>query len=337
MTIRNALVMFVIILSGAGMAMGQTEWIDHPYNPLFGPGGPGSWDRDGHYMPAVVFDGTTYHMWFAGVQYPTINEIGHATSSDGVEWEMDPSNPVMSTGAAGEWDSVEVWSGPVVYDGTQFHMWYAGWNGSYERVGYATSPDGTSWTKYPDPVMDVGPPGSWDSYVVRPGAVIFDGESFKMWFTGWRSSLTGKVGYAESPDGINWTKRPNPVLEPGGTIGDPWDTPMVFHPEVEFDGSIYSMWYIGGDWYTSYLGYAFSTDGVEWTKHSENPVFQTSSESIESTSVIFDGSAWRMWYADKAGPSYQISHATSDCCSAVVIFADGFEYGDTSAWSTVVP
>jgi len=335
MSAKRLVVFVAIVVCGAGMATGQTEWVDHPDNPLIGPGAPGSWDSRGHYLPEVVFDGTTYHMWFTGVVGLTINEIGHATSSDGVEWTMDPSNPVMSPGAGGEWDSVEVWSGPVVYDGSHFHMWYSGWNGSKERIGYATSPDGTSWTKHPgNPVIDVGPPGSWNDYVVRSGAVIFDGASFKMWFTGWRSSLDGKVGYADSPDGINWTKRPDPVLEPGGTSGNPWDTPMVFHPEVEFDGSTHSMWYSGGDWSTSYLGYGYSTDGVEWTKYGGNPVIQTSDESIESTSVIFDGSTWLMWYVDE---SYQISHATSDCCSAVHVFSDGFEYGDTSAWSAVAP
>jgi len=336
MRMKQVVVVLSIIVCGAGMAMGQTEWVDHPDNPLIGQGDPGSWDSRGHYMPVVVFDGTTYHMWFAGVVGYTINKIGHATSPDGVEWTMDPSNPVMSPGAAGEFDSVEVWSGPVVFDGTQFHMWYVGWNGSKERIGYATSPDGTSWTKYAgNPVLDVGSPGSWDSFVVRAGAVISDGASFKMWFTGWTTSTDGKLGYADSPDGINWTKRPDPVLEPGGPSGDPWDTPMVYHPEVEFDGSIYHMWYSGGDWSTSYLGYAFSTDGVLWTKYDGNPVITTSGESIECTTVISDGSTW-MLYGNFDGP-YDISHATSDCCSAVEIFADGFESGNTLAWSAVVP
>lgn len=330
MRMKQAVVLFSIIVCGAGMVMGQTEWVDHPDNPLIGPGAPGSWDSRGHYMPEVVFDGTTYHMWFSGVVGFTINKIGHATSDDGVTWEMDPANPVILPGPSGAWDGVEVWSGPVVYDGTFFHMWYVGWNGSNERIGYATSLDGTSWTKHPgNPVIDVGLPGSWDSYVVRSGAVIFDGANFKMWFTGWRNTLDGKVGYAESPDGINWTKRLDPVLEPEGT----WDAPMVFHPEVKFDGSTYGMWYSGGDWSTSYLGYAYSTDGIDWTKYDGNPVIVTSDESIERASVIFDGSTWLMWYVDG---SYFIYHATSDCCSAVDIFADGFENGDTSRWSAVV-
>jgi hypothetical protein len=66
-------------------------------------------------------------------------------------------------------------------------------------------------------------------------------------------------------------------------------------------------------------------------------VIVTSGESIQCASAIFDGSAWRMWYVDKVGSNYLISYATSDCCSAVEIFSDGFENGNTFAWSAVFP
>jgi len=45
--------------------MGQTEWVDHPDNPLIGPGPPESWDSGGHWLHGVVYDWSTCHMWFA--------------------------------------------------------------------------------------------------------------------------------------------------------------------------------------------------------------------------------------------------------------------------------
>jgi sucrose-6-phosphate hydrolase SacC (GH32 family) len=49
----------------------------------------------------------TYHMYFWGRDQPGADplywywDIGHATSSDGVTWVMDPSNPALVRGAAG--------------------------------------------------------------------------------------------------------------------------------------------------------------------------------------------------------------------------------------------
>ena len=48
-------------------------------------------------------------------------------------------------------------------------------------------------------------------------------------------------------------------------------------PNVIWDESarLFRMWYSGGDQYEpDAIGYAFSTDGLHWTKHPGNPVFQ---------------------------------------------------------------
>jgi hypothetical protein len=44
------------------------------------------------------------------------------------------------------------------------------------------------------------------------GSVLFDGTTYKMWYAGGNASWTGQIGYATSPDGITWTKNPNPVI-----------------------------------------------------------------------------------------------------------------------------
>ncbi len=46
----------------------------------------------------------------------------------------------------------------VVFDGSEFHMWYwLGGSSGRNRIGHATSPDGVTWTKDPlNPVLDYG-------------------------------------------------------------------------------------------------------------------------------------------------------------------------------------
>jgi hypothetical protein len=317
---RIAVCVCAVVLA-AGFAVAQTEWVDHPDNPVIGVDDPGSWAPGGLWVSSVVYDGAIYHMWFEGVivlpsGWITGVAVGHATSPDGVEWTMDPANPVIPAGDPGEWDDEAAGGGPVVYDGTQFKMWYAGWSEGSSNVGYATSPDGSTWTKYPgNPVMDRGSPGSWDDKWIQPATVLVEGATYRMWFHGRTEDYyTGLIGYAESPDGISWTKRPDPVLEPADYPGSV--EASFLYPSVAFDGTTYHMWHTN-DAPASYVDvhYAYSSDGIEWTKHRYNPVHELADETIFTVSVLPDGDTWQMWYTHwGAAQNSMVSFATSDCC-----------------------
>jgi len=318
MSAKRVAVVLWITLCGAGMAMGQTEWVQWPGNPIIGPGEPGSWDEGGHWLSNVIFDGSTYHMWFSGTDQTTgPTDIGHATSLDGVVWTMDPGNPCLTRGAPGAWDSGALLGAAVVYDGAVFHMWYSGGYPGIERAGYATSMDGCDWIKDPgNPVIDVGDPGSWDDHVVRPNTVIADSGTFRMWYGGANTARVVRIGYAESSNGIDWTKHPDPVLEPsqgweGGTLA----------PYVIADGLTYHMWYVGttpGHLWGGHIGYAYSGDGIHWHVFDGNPVLVLQGDNpVYASPVIFDGSTYHLWYSHWDTVIDWISHATSTCCSTV--------------------
>ena len=307
----------LVMVFATGTVSAQTEWVEHPDNPILGVGEPGAWDDGGRWVVSVIRVDETYHLWYGGSDDPLeANGIGHATSPDGVEWTMDPANPVLTQGEPGAWDHWFWFPSPaVMYDGSEFHMWYAGTastSGDLIQGGYATSPDGSAWTKYEgNPVLDVGPPGSWDDDQVRPASVILDGETYKMWYSGFGGS--SGIGYAYSTNGVDWTKHPDPVLGrlsyPGG-----WDK-FPADPSVVFDGFLYHMWYAGrttGNWK---IGYAFSTDGINWSRHRGNPVVNVSGEDIYTMPVVFDGSTWHGWYGFGYGQA--LNYATSTCCPGV--------------------
>jgi predicted GH43/DUF377 family glycosyl hydrolase len=296
-----------------GLAAAQTEWVEYEGNPVIGPADPGAWDGGHRYVGTVINVEGSYHMYFFGNPdgYPFDEhlEIGHATSSDGLSWEMDPANPVMRLGAAGEWDEFTLSSPAVIHDGTGFRMWYTGGDGQVFRAGYATSPDGSSWTKYEDnPVIDVGSPGSFDDDWVGPGSVIVEDGLYRMWYTAARDvgpdSYDWTIGYAESTDGLSWTKHPEPVLDPGR---------LAWAPSVLFDGSSYHMWY-GGAGAGVYISYAVSADGVEWARFPWNPVLQPVNQ-VSWPRVLYDEDQdhFEMWYTDQL--DFSIHLATSGCCS----------------------
>jgi len=162
----------------------------------------------------------------------------------------------------------------VIYDGISFTMWYAGEDSrGVDRIGVATSNDGLSWTKYSaNPVFDVGGLGSWDADSVMDPCVVKENGQYKMWYTGQTWGATSdddvyRIGYATSPDGIRWTRHPDPVLTPG-PLGS-WDDRRVWRPSVISTGSGYIMYYRGAavqEGSAAMAGVATSPDGIQWTK-----------------------------------------------------------------------
>lgn len=167
------------------------NWQKHP-NPVLEVGASNEWDNGFLEGPSVIFDGTTYKMWYCGYD-ATVDasgtdgqaNIGYAESSDGITWVKSLQNPVMTV-SAGEWDAIYVQDPHVLYDG-MYHMWYGGneVDGYGQQVGYATSIDGIQWTKSPtNPVLTKGGAGEWDRNTASFPSVIVENGLFQMWYTG---------------------------------------------------------------------------------------------------------------------------------------------------------
>ena len=234
-----------------------------------------------------------------------------------IKWVKYPINPVLDLGDT--WDDTHVYAPNVLFNGTKYQMWYAGFDGSNDRIGYATSNDGIDWNKHDNPVLDLGESGTWDDTHVAHANVLFDGTDpdapYKMWYTG-NDGKNLRIGYATSNDGIDWNKHDNPVLDFGesGT----WDDWYVFSPTVLFDGTKYQMWYAGYDGSNDRIGYATSVNGIVWEKHSDNPVLDFGESGtwddwgIDYTTVLFNGTEYQMWYTGFDGSNDRIGYATSE-------------------------
>jgi hypothetical protein len=322
MSIKTSLTVVAVLLAAPILGMAQTVWVDDPANPVVPAPSPGDWDEERYLASVIVVDGT-YHMFFsgrvAGLPGVWYHQIGHGTSSDGVTWVMDAANPVMTWGVDGEWDDRGIWAGAVIHDGSLFRLWYAGNDGQLLRAGYAWSLDGSTWHEYEqNPIIDVGPAGAFDERWVGPVTVILRDGHYMMWYWANDFSWEWSVGLAESDDGLAWGKYPVAVLK------------NAWAPAVLLDGQIYSMWYSVGVSGDADISYAVSADGVAWIPHSGNPVI----DDAALAAVLYDSEdgIYTMWYTIG---DFSIRRATSSCCGPV--FFDGFESGDTTAWSATEP
>lgn len=226
-------------------------WNKHPENPVIKVGVFGEWDYDRVNAPSVLYDKSdnTWKMWYAGVSiYNGGYSIGYATSPDAVHWTKYGDLYVFdSAGHPDYFDGYSVLSPEVVKKDGKFHMWYAGNGGiASNQIGYAVSDDGIQWRRVSeDPVLRVGPEGSWDEGETVSPAIIIDAQgTIHMWYQGSNGDKTYTgIGHATSQDGITWQKdAANPLLI-GENTGI-WDAERVFYPTVaeDADGNRY-LWY----------------------------------------------------------------------------------------------
>jgi predicted GH43/DUF377 family glycosyl hydrolase len=177
----------------------------------------------------------------------------------------------------------------------------------------------TGWKYSGNPIL-TGTPGGWDQYVWMP-RVLYDGNTFRMWYQGNNSTQPGEVGYATSEDGKAWTKYTDPILRPGPSSS--WDNFTVSPGRVVWNGTCYLMWYVGG-WNNSLvpqgsrgsrdIGLAFSNDGAVWTKYAGNPVLTPSlgSTYLGYPYVLRFGNTYKMWYSERPqGGNTYVYYATS--------------------------
>lgn len=256
-------------------------------------------------------------------------------SNSQTEWFKHPDNPIIS-GNPGTWDATYVAFSAVIHD-TVYKMWYTGGlnYGTFadSKIGYATSINGIDWNKRPNPVLTKGEAGKFDEGTIVAASVLYDEAIYKMWYVGTHSWFGNnwRIGYATSPDGINWTRQNdgNPVLNLGAA-GE-WDDAYVGHVSVIRDGSLLKMWYRGSrisGGLDGSIGLATSTDGISWTKFDDplttDPPYAESdpvlvptpgtwdSQVVYHPNVIVNDSTYEMWYVAMGNMIGQnVGYATS--------------------------
>lgn len=315
------------------MSFAQLPWTKYPGNPVLSADTLGAWDSGPVQVDAVLYDGELYRMWYTAAEdFESAGAVGYATSTDGISWTKYAGNPVFLPGQSGQWDVAWAGSITVLFTDSLFHMWYGGGNGSVDRIGYATSPDGINWTRSPNnPVLSQGEAGSWDEVGVQQPVVLFDGALFHMWYHSPSGAGIFKIGYATSDHGVIWTKHEsNPVLEEGDIAE--WDNTRVISPFVIKRDTRFHLWYQGSNGQVSQLGYATSDNGSDWIKSDSNPVLSPGTEEdwdnfgVASPTLILNDTTFQMWYSGINNVNeWQVGYATASLIEDSVTWIDQFK------------
>jgi predicted GH43/DUF377 family glycosyl hydrolase len=213
---------------------------------VLAPNPDNDWENDLN-RPGVLKRDGVYHLWYTG-QAKGKSWIGYATSSDGLTWKRQSDKPVLV--AEAPWEKVAVMCPHVEWDGDVklYKMWYSG-GGQYEpdAIGYATSSDGLTWTKYPqNPVFVPNKEIKWEHHKVTAAQIFKHGAGYLMFYIGFENEDLARIGIARSKDGItNWERlAANPIISP---TNDGWDASACYKPFVIYDAAEkkWRLWYNG--------------------------------------------------------------------------------------------
>jgi hypothetical protein len=189
----------------------------------------------------------------------------------------------------------------VIFKDGVYRMWYTTEaNGPDTGINYAESANGTDWTSQ-GVVLPVGGDGEWDSFHLGGVAVICDGGQYRLWYGGRQSGLPVEIGYATSPDGLDWVRDAgNPVLSEASSS----PTASVYPGTVIQDGGQLQMWYM-------YLGsaepavyHATSANAITWVVTGPVLVGETGAWDAAGAyepAVVQHETTYEMWYGSGSG------------------------------------
>ena len=222
-------------------------------------------------------------------------------SDDGINWE-EPRITLQNNLESGWEDDIN--RNCVLKIDGKYKMWYTGQARGYSFIGYAESDDGLNFYRpLNEPVLISE--RAWEGFSVMNPCVLYENGIYRMWYAAGETYEPNVLAYAESTDGINWTKsKINPIFT--------CDKENVYEQDrvggcqvVKTEDMGYLMFYIGYENIDkAQICVARSANGITgWEKFDGNPI-------VSPDEGMWDGDAcykpsflwneeenkWMLWY-----------------------------------------
>lgn len=212
-----------------------TVWTSGSATPVLKPGTSSDWDYNNVGVGAVIKDGALYRMYYNNSSdFSNPWECGLATSTDALHWTKYPG-PILTQTLS--WEH-SIGAAEVMKVGNLFYLYYS----SGTSIGLATSTDGVTFTKFPEPVLTET--ASWETGGVSTPSIIYEGGIYTMVYMVANSS---GIGMATSTDGKVWIKDSrNPVFTLLD-VANQWTKNKIAYLCYRKIGAEYRVYYSGYD------------------------------------------------------------------------------------------
>jgi hypothetical protein len=192
-----------------------------------------------------------------------------------VQFGAASPEPLLAGTGTDTWDRQMRERGWVLREGDRWHLWYTGYNNDRSDgrfLGYATSTDGLSWTRWPDnPLTTTG----W----VEDVCVVKQGDVYYMFAEG-RGDMAHLL---TSTDRVHWQDRGD--LDIRQVDGQPISAGPRGTPTVRVENGTWYLFYERRD---AAVWLATSTDLTIWTNLSDDPVIAPGPGDYDRYAVAVD-------------------------------------------------
>jgi hypothetical protein len=243
---------------------------------VFCPNGDVEWMRSHASNPVVEhLNGNLFRVYFSSRDSKNRSQIASLVMelADGKASVVDASiRLVLTHGKHGRFDDSGVTVTGLAFRGTQRLLYYLGWNLAVtipfrNAIGVAVAEqDSQEFLRVSEaPVVDRN---NDDPISLSYPFLLWDDGRFRIWYgscTEWSGSTVSdyefSLKYAESIDGLTWTRTSKVVLGCNFPNED-----AIARPHVIRENGVFKMWYSRkkGAYYR--MGYAESVDGKEWLR-----------------------------------------------------------------------
>ncbi len=220
------------------------------------------YEKNGLCAPgAIVLDGQL-HLFYQTYGNGRRDAICHATSTDGLTFRRDPSNPVFAP--TGAWNSGRAIDADVIVFGESLWLYFATRDPEMkiQMLGVASAPltsdfGRAAWTQRCDASI-LKPELAWEQECIEaPALAQHDGRLY-LFYGGAYNNCPQQIGVASSPDAVHWTRLSDQPFLPNGAPGE-WNSgesghPFFFHAPDGRDYLFYQGDCDGGKtWYLSWV------------------------------------------------------------------------------------
>jgi len=192
-----------------------------------------------------------------------------------VEFTPYEHNPVFAGRGPGHWDEMIRERGWILREGGLYHLWYTGYTlpeSNVKHLGYATSPDGLTWTRHPDNPL-------YTDHWVEDMMVLKLGATYYMFAEG----ENDRAELLTSTDAVHWTWQGTldvRMADGKPLSAGPFGTPTVFLK----DGT----WYLFYERDDEAIWLASSKNLKIWTNVQDEPVLKRGPDAYDQDMIALD-------------------------------------------------
>ena len=219
---------------------------------------------------AIVLDGTI-HLFYQSYGQFSRDYICHATSTDGIHFDRDETNPVVIP--EGDWNVHRAIDADVAVFGDELFLYWVTRDPEMkiQMLGVSTAKLGCGFHRgdWVQRCIEsiLKPELPWEQQCIEAPAAIARGSRMYLFYAGAYNCSPQQIGCAVSDDGIHFVRiQDKPLLTNGPA--DAWNASESGHPYVfeDEDGKVY-LFYQGSpdggrNWFLSRANIAFDEAGV---------------------------------------------------------------------------